>query len=168
MNLLPYRDFVKKKEAPPREMSVTDFRLMHAALGLSSEYLELQLAGSTENTREELEDLCWYLMLTADILEYNVDVLPESLEDGAIVNEDDLLNYLEQFVSLVKKHTIYGKDKLDVLRPTFFLLWRSFLYQLHLNEYPLDQAIHNNRLKLDVRYPDSFSQEESEMRRDKQ
>jgi len=167
MNLEPYRTFVKQKEAPVREMSIKDFRLMHCALGLGSEFLELSLADDSKNYREELEDICWYLILTADVLEYDLDLLPEDfepLEDP----EDDFIIYLERFISLVKKHTIYGKDKTSDINTCFYVLWIIFIQLLVEEEYRLDDVIEANMKKLNTRYAASFSQEESETRKDKQ
>lgn len=163
--LIEYQLFVLNKAAPYREVTQYDWDLLHAALGLSTEYLELVAYTSEENLKEELGDFLWYLMLAAHAIKYDVTQLPIVLSRD--VTTIDMYIELEMFVSLVKKQCIYGKEKNAELTAAFTSLWFSFMANLNISVISLTDLIHANRMKLDIRYSDKFTAEESESRKDK-
>ncbi len=170
MTLLPdYQQYVSLKAAPPKPISIDHHDLVHSALGLASEYLELVLSHDRHNSEEELGDLSWYLMLIANTVQYPLDDLPISVppKDRPTLTIRTLGEMVETFVSLVKKHVIYGNDQLDLLHKSFHGLWMAFLYHLQACNYPLDLCIRDNQRKLNERYASSFTPEEAAERKDK-
>jgi NTP pyrophosphatase (non-canonical NTP hydrolase) len=169
MNLEPYRNFVLLKAAPPRQLTEQEYNILHACLGLSTELLELQVAETEENYREELEDIAWYLMLMAHSLNIPLGQLDETYKGEESEDLDKVVTEsFENLISLGKKHCIYGKDKMSEMRVAFFPVWRGFLELIDEESYSLDSLIQNNMTKLNKRYAASFSQEESEARKDKE
>lgn len=163
--LIEYQLFVLNKAAPYRQQTQYDWDLLHAALGLSTEYLELVAYTSEENLKEELGDFLWYLMLAAHAIKYDITQLP--LVPSTHGTTIDIYIELEVFVSLVKKQCIYGKEKNAELTSAFNALWFSFLATLDISSLYVQTLIHANRIKLDQRYADKFTAEESEARKDK-
>lgn len=162
-----YQQFVLSKAAPPRPINERDFQLLHAALGLSTEFLEYDIAHNREDILEEVGDLVWYMMLTAHAVEFPVTNLPDSVEPR---NHPllDLSTDIERFVSLIKKHCIYGADKTKELPLVFYSMWRSFVAFCQDEEIELDVLIAENQDKLNKRYAAAFTTQESEDRKDKQ
>lgn len=166
--LTNYQRFVLSKAAPPYPITnEKSFQLLHCALGLATETLELIQSRSRENTIEEMGDLAWYLLLTVEVLK----ILPESLPtyyEYKIDNEitsDTLISCVEEFVSLIKKEVIYTKSQ--KLELSFNKLWTAYLkHARHCNLY-LEFIIEQNQLKLNTRYQAAFTPEESETRKDK-
>lgn len=162
-----YQQFVLSKAAPPRPVSDKDFQLLHAALGLATEFLELDVAGNGTERQEELGDLAWYMMLTAHAVEFPVTNLPDKTTTPKRP-WDEMSSKLETFVSLVKKHCIYDSNKAEELPVAFYAMWRAFLGLLAEHQIQLDELIVQNQAKLNKRYAAAFSTQESEDRKDKQ
>lgn len=164
-----YKLFVLTKASPSRELPEDHFHLLHACLGLSTEYLELCLSSSRTNTEEELGDFLWYMVLAAHALDQDLTTLPVELppkERGSLTIKR-LGEMLEAFVSIVKKHIVYGNDQSKILPKTYYGLWVEFMYHLQSCNYPLELCIAMNMDKLNKRYKNTFSQEEAEARKDK-
>lgn len=168
--LSEYQLFVLSKASPPRHLPIDSFHLIHSCLGLTTEYLELVLSHSRENTEEELGDFFWYMMLTAHSLNYHLDNLPLELpvKDRPNLTLRNLGNMLENFVSIAKKHVIYGNDQTSVLSKAFYGLWLDFVYHMQSCNYSLELAISENVAKLNQRYSTTFSPEEAAARKDKE
>jgi hypothetical protein len=162
-----YQQFVLSKAAPPRPINERDFQLLHAALGLSTEFLELDVAGNSTELQEELGDLAWYMMLTAHAVDFPVTNLPD-MTTTPKHPWDEMSTKLETFVSLVKKHCIYGSNKTQELPVAFHAMWRAFLGLLEDHQIQLDVLIAENQDKLNKRYAAAFTTQESEDRKDKQ
>lgn len=167
--LKDYQKFVLSKAAPEAEFSIPDFHLMHGCLGLSTEFLELSLSSTSENTQEELGDLCFYLIFVANWIEFPLDNLPllVTKKELPAISLKQLAGALEDFISSAKKHLIYRNRQDQNLRICFYKLWIAFLAHCTMCEYPIDLCIVENQAKLAKRYKDSFSQEEAEQRKDK-
>lgn len=166
-----YSKFVDRKAAPPRELSVLDFHLLHCALGLATEILELSLSNTRENTEEEIQDLCWYGMLTANTCGLPPRELPTSRKfdtHSSRLPLRDLQAATEELVSQIKKHVIYNKPRTITIYECFKAFWDALLLYIDACGYSLELAIVANRTKLDERYKDGFTSEESETRKDKQ
>lgn len=162
-----YQQFVLSKAAPPRSISERDFQLLHSALGLATEFMELDTSKDHEEVREELGDLAWYMMLTAHAVGFPIDNLPD-ITTTPKHPWDEMSSKLETFISLVKKHCIYGSNKAQELPVAFHALWRAFLGLLQDHLIQLDELIVENQAKLNKRYAAAFSTQESEDRKDKQ
>ena len=163
--LQEYESFVCTKEAPAPSLDKQQIRLLHCALGLSTEILELDQSSSRTNTIEEMGDLLWYLTLTKNVLnipELEIELKVKHINEMTL---EPLKVHVEAFVSLIKKHVIYTKPQ--ELEESFYLMWFSFLRHCVACNLPIEYIIDENRLKLDERYKSVFTPEESEARRDK-
>ncbi len=177
--LYEHQKMVLHKAAQPYDFTPLEFNLLHAALGLAAEVLELQQSSTRENTQEELGDLLWYLNYTASLL----DITTEGMEQEFVAAELDrstmryhikhsnslpqkvLAAKVEEMVSDIKKRVIYQQDK--NLEKSFVALWISFCYHCKACHFSLEQLITSNTKKLEERYKKSFTTEESASRNDK-
>ena len=169
--LIQYQNFVLSKEAPPPSLTATQVRLVHGALGLATETLELSQSHDRTNTIEELEDILWYLMLNASVLEINLHNLELELPFDPKQNSlpyNDLEAKVEEYLSLCKKLLIYGQEVHLQVGEAFKELWKAFLIHISACNISLPILIEGNTAKLSKRYASSFSQEESALRKDKQ
>lgn len=82
-------------------------RLVHAALGLLTEVLELRAAKGVHAQLEELGDICWFAALAAD--ELGVDTSP----NDPPANIENLCLLIETFGSRVKGALFYKKAERD-------------------------------------------------------
>jgi NTP pyrophosphatase (non-canonical NTP hydrolase) len=162
VSLLTYQDFVLGKAAPYRQLTQLEWDMLHGALGLVTEYLEIQIAKTTVNLSEEIGDFLWYLMLSA----YSIDLRVTELHRDYVVALS-MDHYLEEYVSLVKKHCIYGKEKQIELQTAFNQLWCCFMNRIDFKGLDINVLIQENMDKLNKRYTTSFTPEESEIRKDK-
>jgi len=157
-----YKEFVLQKAAPERE--ITNYHLLHAALGLSTETLELLLAKNSENINEELGDICWYLTLAS----HSINHTPIYWDTEIPCLILDFISEVEDFVSLVKKEVIYGNHQ--SLEPTLSRVWRRYqqmLYHFTGSSSP-DTIMKYNMGKLNQRYSTTFTSEEAAFRKDKE
>lgn len=98
-----------------------NIRLIHSALGVSSELLELIQAisgGDRYEILEELGDLWWFTMLGFDALGVRMDSRMISLDPGAVADAaryglsgltSELMKNVERYVSDVKAVAIYSR-----------------------------------------------------------
>lgn len=171
--ILPYIDFVVSKEAPcPPGHSVIEFRLFHAALGLSTEMLELTISKDSENTKEELADLLYYFALTIDVTlpKSYIPSLPEKMTwkgNENVLTLQELTTDVESLISLCKKHLIYRSSVHDKIVEQLASSWEAFLLHVAACSLTLEELITYSEEKLNLRYKSAFSRSESELRRDK-
>jgi NTP pyrophosphatase (non-canonical NTP hydrolase) len=167
--LYDYALFVQLKAAPARPIPQEYFNLVHAALGIATEYLELVLSFERHNTEEELGDLLWFLTLAADAIQVPFDRLPTELpiKEQPNLSIRNLGAMVETFVSLVKKEVCYNLDQSQIFTKAFLGLWEAFIYHLQACNFPLSVCISTNQDKLNKRYQATFSQEEAAERKDK-
>lgn len=165
-----YRQFVLNKAAPAYPIiDPRHFDLFHASLGLATEFLELELSTTKENTHEELNDLGWYLQLTANSL----NIVPSAMSiytkrESTELTLITLRRTLEKFLSCCKKVLIYRNEQQAAnLNALFVNLWAAYLIHLVACGYNLQLAIAENMDKLNKRYAAKFTKEESIQRKDK-
>lgn len=170
--LIPYSHFILEKEAPPPNLNETGIRLVHCALGISTEILELDQSRTRENTIEELGDTLWYLTLTACVIgQVQLTQLPLYTKLDPNQNEiqvDVLKEKAEVFLSLCKKMLIYQHNVPDQLTQAFYDLWQAFLMMCKSCNVAVEWLIDHNQQKLMKRYQAKFSSQEAEERRDKE
>lgn len=162
VSLRMYQDFVLGKAAPYRQLTQLEWDMLHGALGLSTEYLEVLTSTSIQNLSEEFGDFLWYLMLSAYSIKLDVNQLERDYRAHLPIE-----HYLEGYISLVKKHCIYGKQRESVLQLAFHQLWCSFMNRVDFKGLDINTLIQENIDKLNKRYTTSFTPEESEIRKDK-
>jgi NTP pyrophosphatase (non-canonical NTP hydrolase) len=171
MSLLStYQEFVLHKAAPPSPIHESYWDMLHAALGLATEVMELSLSTTRDNTEEELGDTCWYLMLAAHSINIDVNFLPVTVDPRKrmwTLSLQGLTRCTETYLSLIKKEVFYKSSQLANLRVAYNELWEAFLYHCIACNYPLELCIAENTAKLNQRYADKFSTQESDERKDK-
>lgn len=164
-----YQQFVLQKEAPPPKLSPTSIRLVHVALGIATETMELSLSNTRTNTEEELGDLCWYFFLAFDVLYIDLTSLPT--EGTYDIHQNELPNrvferQVENFVSCCKKALIYQQDIL--VEEELLATWVAFLSLVRACNLSLEYLLASNQEKLEKRYKEKFTKEESIQRNDKE
>lgn len=123
-------------------------RLIHAALGLATEALELKAAKHQDGQLEELGDICWYAAVAFDELKQS----PPPTETVRTIAQ--LCASAEAFASGVKAHIFYGRTLDGVVHIPGALLAdiRATVYNAtNTNIFELNIA------KLRARYPDKFT-----------
>ena len=140
-------DYTKLQLAGP----VRQLRLLHAALGLSTEMLELQEANNNRRMNDallELGDICWF----AATICHELDHTP--VGGRAPVELATLAKWIESVVSAVKAHVYYGRAlPTDFARSAGMILNAAASIGIcSLDRDPLA----TNLVKLRVRYADKF------------
>lgn len=160
------------KEAVKTEATTPDFtqhRLLHAAMGIATESMELFLSDSEENAREEAGDLFWYLALAADELGTTFDELLSLSDPHDFPHSGppmDLLHASQDFLDYTKKLVFYGKspDFLVVSKKLAQVLFMNILVCELLICTPVEQIQEENIAKLRARYGAKFSSSRAENR----
>lgn len=136
-------------------------RVLHAVIGLNTEFGELLLADSDTNLVEEAGDILWYVAIFANEIEASFD----ELELLAPVLEDPLdlkqpFETILKALDLVKRGLFYGvkTDEVELAR-CFGLALKTVRAILSDEGFTLTQAMMANIAKLSRRYPDKFSSE---------
>ena len=148
-------DYTKLQLAGP----VRQLRLLHAALGLSTEMLELQEANNNRRMNDallELGDICWF----AATICHELDHTP--VGGRAPVELATLAKWIESVVSAVKAHVYYGRAlPTDFARSTGMILnAAASIGVVSLDRDPLA----TNLAKLRVRYADKFDASRANVR----
>lgn len=142
--------------------SVESSRLLHAAIGVSTEVAEILLATDEINLREEIGDVCWYLAVACD--EFGIDfdelALLGDAEDGD--TPERILRGAADALDYMKKCCFYGKD-LDhaVLARHFATVYRGLAEQMGDE---MEQILQTNIDKLRARYGEKFTTGAAEVR----
>ena len=148
-------DYTKLQLAGP----VRQLRLLHAAIGLSTEMLELQQANAERKMNDallELGDICWF----AATICHELDHTP--VGGRAPVELATLAKWIESVVSAVKAHVYYGRAlPTDFARSTGMILnAAASIGVVSLDRDPLA----TNLAKLRVRYGDKFEASRANVR----
>ena len=148
-------DYTKLQLAGP----VRQLRLLHAAIGLSTEMLELQQANAEHKMNDallELGDICWF----AATICHELDHTP--VGGRAPVELATLAKWIEAVVSAVKAHVYYGRAlPTDFARSAGMILnAAASIGVVSLDRDPLA----TNLVKLRVRYPDKFDASRANVR----
>ena len=166
-----HQQMVLSKAAQPYDMTHLEFNLLHAALGLATEVLELQQSTTRENTEEELGDLLWYLNYTASLLFITVEGMEQEFEAACMdkhanfLPQKELAAKIEGLVSNIKKSIIY--QQMMLLEESFVATCIALCYHCKACDFSLGQLITSNTAKLEKRYKKTFTTEESASRNDK-
>lgn len=131
--------------------SVRQLRLLHAAIGLSTEMLELQEANNNHRMNDallELGDICWF----AATICHEFGHVPNATRSPVRVAM--LAHWIESVVSAVKAHVYYGRAlPTDFARSVGIILdAAASIGIVSLDRDPLAANI----AKLRVRYADKF------------
>lgn len=148
-------------------------RLLHAVVGLQTEATEALVAGyndDRDNLAEELGDLLWYAAIAADEFEATFSELMMLADPPSSNMALDLAMAASAALDHLKKVTFYGReiDRLFLARKVGTIL--SIVHATAQQDlgYGLDVLQEANIAKLRVRYPEKFTPEAAEARRDHQ
>lgn len=170
-----YADFVMSRAT---RISTSEDHLLHAAVGLLGEWLELEQASTFDEELGELGDVLYYFVLAEQWfflkhLDYKPSYL--SLLEDAFGSSLDVSSTLRQgrwslnsLLNYAKKHWAYGQppahDGIAVELVGFLSHYSRYLGAARIT---LDQVIQHNVEKLTKRYPAGrFTSEHSQLRLD--
>lgn len=159
------------EEAVKTESLKTSFveeRLLHAAIGVSTEISEFILADPEDrnHNKEELGDILWYCALAADELEITFDEMVGLIDGTKVDPMETLITTGLEALDLMKKTCFYGRplNRRDiairfagVLVSAIQLAWFKF-------GWTLDEVQEKNIAKLRTRYGEKFTSEAAENR----
>lgn len=144
-------------------------RLLHAAMGVMTESVELMGFTDQSNLAEELGDICWYIAIAMDTIE-PVDFQPVSNRSfNNLGREVIICNLCEQssyLLDMTKKNVFYGRqiDKVAFLQ-TCQLMLELVNSICNISSIQFTDVLAANIRKLRVRYPEKFT-DESAVNRD--
>lgn len=185
MILNEYHDLAQRtaKQFPTMQGNLT-----HAALGLSTEFLEAMTAISSVHVQEEIGDMIWYLPVLSAALGWRLgDIVAEYLTIPAEVTTADRLQAeknpwgigisqhgcqaVGNIVTMVKRVVVYDKaltsDMLSQVRNDIVNCMTYSVRIARSHGFTLSDALKSNIDKLRVRYPNAYSNEAAEARADK-
>lgn len=129
----------------------------------------VELMGFTDqsNLIEELGDVCWYIAIAFDTLKASVDLKHVFKATGMTEKHAIHVIWLESAVMLdsVKKWVFYGKqvDRVDFVASCNVVL--HLINELcNMRGIQFGDVLNANIRKLQVRYPDQFTDVNSEVR----
>lgn len=149
-----------RKDPPER-------RVLHAAVGLTTEAVELLFATDDVNRFEELGDLMWYWAVMKDAIGYAPVELSELGEVPADALRENILLSAGVILDLVKKNQFYGKpfdSLMNGARINHWSIVQDVSNHAGMLGYDLSEVLEANIRKLRVRYPEKFSLENAEVR----
>lgn len=137
-----------------------NIRLLHAAMGLVTESIEVGQALSHEDVREEIGDIYWYLAIACDELGVSFDDLEGAEVDGTIDPWTGVISSVGEFLDLQKKWIFYGRAiPKERLVAVLSQLYEHLARELDASDYRLDEILAENIAKLKARYGDRFTEE---------
>lgn len=165
------RDFAPLQE---RFSQIRNIRLLHGAIGLSSELSEIQEMTEKPrldavNLKEEMGDLFWYMGIIVDELKLDPETVFKHNEKGAIVDFNGSVTLQAQVngmvkavgtaVDFLKKSVMYGKDlNVDGVTNELIKLDYYINYSLRLFGQTSESARERNIEKLRARYGEKFTE----------
>jgi hypothetical protein len=158
-----YREFVKARFLRRNEGAEG---LMHAAVGVLGEVLEMRDATSWENLIEECGDIEFYLEAAFIVLRGEADPQAEYTPLGPRL--DDILTRATLFHDRAKKYWVYSKpiDRVEELR-RLSCLARALGEFYAIRGLSTGTVRYANMEKLTKRYPVAYTDELAEARLDK-
>lgn len=139
-------------------------RLLHAAVGVTTEVAELLLAedGDTVNVKEEMGDVCWYLAVACDELKLSFQELADLANQGSIEADAvrEMLGGATGALDVMKRGLFYGVE-LDLGKFCLHLGQVAAAIK-HLAEecgWDVAELETTNIAKLSRRYPEKFTTE---------
>jgi hypothetical protein len=161
--MIPYSEFcLSRYKALPNGAN-----LIHIAIGIVGEVIELINADSRENTLEELGDLGFYLEIGNHYFPKHLSPEP-GFPNSLVVLQQTLLNISGELLDYAKKHFIYGKPlQASIIEELIFLLRENHIAYIQCEGFRLEEVKGANTAKLLARYPEGYSDKDAQVRRDK-
>ena len=161
--------------------------LIHAALGLSTEFMETICAIEPKHVKEEIGDYCWYIPLACEALGLRLgQVVAEHYGVGEecataayVEAQNTAILFLRHFgaeptgnfITMVKRVAIYDKPLTDEMisqaKAQIVGMLQYAAMVCLVNGFTLASCLRENIDKLKLRFPDKFSNEAAEARADK-
>lgn len=162
------RDYIEQAvKTESLQWQEPNHRLLHAAMGLSTEGAELIAYTDKQNLVEELGDVLWYVALACDELEITMDEAEEASigsDEKGITALENLILAANEILDEMKKSTFYGR-KIDLPKVVKNLgLVISAVAEIADEEAMtfLDEIMEANIEKLRKRFSEgTFTQEEA-------
>lgn len=155
-----------------KQMTLPKMDLIHMALGIAGEILELEIADPTDiaNVREEFGDLLFYVLGAIEAseqeFEYEIlseeDILAKYIKDGGVNAFENIITASEQLLNNIKQHAVLGKDLADLTESARIIIDNTTLVISSLDgtEYTLGDLLQSNHDKLFKRHhTGEFTQE---------
>ena len=165
-----YVEKALRTESLISEISINS-RVLHAVMGINTESIELlaNIEMDKINYLEELGDVCWYLAILTNSLNYNFDEMVEHSK-GVLENLNtetpvhDFINNLiinaGELLDQTKRKIFYKKEFND---STFLNLTQTVFTNVYaiakLLNIDFNHILEKNIAKLTARYPDKYSDE---------
>ena len=172
-----FNDYVKlatRTESTAKDLNDLNLRLLHAALGMATEIIELEedffkvkyknFALDHINVKIECGDVFWYIAIAADVLNLNITEIFKNpqyrLEISTTPPYHSEMVKIEvgNFLDIIKRHIFYRKlyniDKIKEILTNITIEMCKLVYSLN---FDLDDVLEKNISKLRSRYPDKYS-----------
>lgn len=135
-------------------------RILHAAMGITTETVELIETTGQANTIEELGDIFWYLAIMDDAINFYPLAFELSVDQTALTLAGDIVNY-------VKRHIFYGKTlELELLRSAAARFYNCLVLDINKEGLNLEEVWEANIAKLEKRYPNKYFDKTDAVTRD--
>lgn len=169
ISAIEYREFVATRFKRQGSLSAD---LLHAAIGISGEVQELLAANTRENISEELGDILFYCAAFELVaLEAGQRIVATlgfdcSLEHAAI----SFRNHAGEMLDQCKKFHIYNKPV--VFSDSLLFNYRNIVNRVqnycHILGFDFEAIMRSNYEKLKLHYPEGYSDQAAQERKDKQ
>jgi NTP pyrophosphatase (non-canonical NTP hydrolase) len=149
MKFLEYIGLAVRTESP-RHFNGIDTRVVHAAIGLMTEAVELHQFSTMVNLKEELGDICWYAAIAMDSFGLNDE---SSMASIGLESEVPTVNVSSERRVMVIIYAASDKEILDSVR--IICNAHGILFS---------DVLESNIRKLKARYPEKFTSEKAIVR----
>jgi hypothetical protein len=132
-----------------------NMQILHSAIGMVTETVEMDCAQDEENYLEEMGDTMWYVAIGCNELSVTLDeaeATGDPSKSPVVIAAD--------FLDLMKKAIYYGKQP-DPKQQVFLLgsMIASLREDALASGSTLERVMEQNIAKLGLRYPDKFTAE---------
>ena len=171
----------KSPSAIQLSLTPAKIHLIHMAMGISGEAIELMGNTDQQNLIEECGDLEFYLCgASKDMgfykkLEDYTELFYQLVPKNRYTVEQAVVHFCGEFTDLIKKYTIYNKpldaELNDKLNEAYWLIYRALEDLYKVRGIPRPQVLEANIQKLskgkDARYKEGYSDAAAQARADK-
>lgn len=129
--------------------------LLHCAMGLVTETVEMETADTLENYLEEAGDTMWYVAIGCHYLQVTLEEAEESAPS------EDLKPFMiaGNFMNLMKRQVFYGKAATPFdLMSTLGSMIATLRAEVRASGSSLETVMEENIAKLRKRYPARFTE----------
>jgi len=162
-----FKEYVQLAVRTKTDWSNRDEDLVHSALGINSELIELTNATDGVNRFEEIGDILWYLALASNAMTIDISSgIENTFEGSTFYYSDEPFNQLSSELSDQIKRMYFYKDTTQekdiALSLVCLLQGMNMEYELTLEDWQCIMEM--NIKKLHVRYPEKFDNDSAIIR----